>query len=929
MAPIPRLRYLSLLFVSATLFECPSGVFAQTTGHVTQDRLRSGRVIGDPLAVTSLSSTYDLFPDASLVDFSYLLDPPAGKRGFVGVGSEGRLQFEDGTPARFWGVVIDQQNVNIPKYLIDQVLETLARAGVNVIRLHSLDNRTGERYGVVRHHLIDEAHPRHGTSRYLDEDIRDRVDYWIAAAKRRGIYTYLGFRAYRTFREGDGVPNADSLDRAARPYAIFNKRLIELQKEFIDSFAVAHVNPYTGLSYAQDPAIVCFEIVNEDDLLFRPNVWMGMPQPYWTEFNRLWNEWLTERYASTPRLKAAWTNAAGISALAAGESLEKKTVRLPSMDLMPFEQASLTPYYDPLRSPARRSDAVRFALHLQARYFEEIRDHCRSRGIKVPLNAVVRTDLKPMTFSVHRGLDMTAGNAYFDHPTFQQGQEWLGQEFFTNKNYLTETGSGSFAPYVSQIHWSGTPVAIREWSTFWPNEYRGTSILEAAAYSLFQGIDLVTHFNYTTTGAFTLVGSFGLQADPVRWGMFGLAAKMFLSGDVQQAHRTVALLYSEEDLTAYARYESPLYELAWMHRVVNTTLRDSTRFDFTITSGRSHTTSFSGRNGIIFSLTPYIETQKQQIATERTSIYARSGYPLPMVIMRSDTIVASLGGFQSQTPARWGFRLEDIRAYGYLPLGTNRNNTYSAGFRDTARNVLAVGGIPESQILPLAARIMNETYKTPTLPEMFDQRIYQSDTRELTRNAAQGMMLINTPSFCAVQGVFVPGRRYESGTLAVISQSPIAVVAATSLDGKPLGESSRFIVKMVTVAENHGQHIDTVEVGEMGKRVVLRSRGGFPVLTRGKASTQPTSVWLNGKKLVDVYLQNGTWELLVDREAGTYALASDTPNIRFHLHPDEPERPLMQTRYLYGREPLTPSEVTTNVVYPGFSKYILLTHLRR
>jgi hypothetical protein len=134
---------------------------------------------------------------------------------------------------------------------------------------------------------------------------------------------------------------------------------------------------------------------------------------------------------------------------------------------------------------------------------------------------------------------------------------------------------------------------------------------------------------------------------------------------------------------------------------------------------------------------------------------------------------------------------------------------------------------------------------------------------------------------------------------------------------------------MVTVAENHGQHIDTVEVGGMGRRVVLRSRGGFPVLTRGKASTQPTSVWLNGKKLVDVYLHNGTWELLVDREAGTYAFASDTPNIRFHLQPDEPERPLMLTRYLYGREPLTPSEVTTNVVYPGFSKYILLTHVKR
>jgi len=912
----------------ALLLSCVMGslhVYSQPKGSVGLERERNGNYQGDPLTVKTLNPNVDLFPDASLVDFSYLLEPPAGRRGFVRVGPDARLQFEDATPARFWGVVIDQQNIGIPKHMIDIVLETLARAGVNMIRLHAMDNRTGERYGVVRQNIIDEAHPN--SSRYLDEEVRDRVDYWIGAAKKRGIYSYLGFRAFRTFRGGDGVPNADSLDRGARPYAIFNKRLIELQKEYIDSLAVFHTNPYTGLTYANEPAIACFELLNDDDMLFRPEVWSAMPQPYWSEFNRLWNEWLIGRYKTTARLKAAWTNSGGISALASQESLERRNVRLPSMDLMSFEQATLSPYYDPVRSPARRSDAVRFAMEVQSRYFKELRDHAVQRGIKVPLHASVRTDLKPMTFTVRAGLDMTSGNVYQDHPAFLAGEEWMGQEFFTNRNYLAESGSSGFAPSIAKYHWSDKPGAIREWSTCWPNVYRGGSILETAAYSLFQGFDLVTHFNYTTVGSMMGIGTFGLQADPVRWGMFGLAAKMFLSGDVRQAQRTVAILFSEEDLTTYANYESPLYQLAWMHKVVNRSqdARHAESADLTITSGRSHTGRFEGRNGILFALTPFVDTQKQRVATERMSLYAQAGYPLPMVIMRSDTILASLGGFESQARARWGFRIEDVNSHGYIPIGSDRQNVYSAGFRDTVRNVLALGGIPEQHVLPLAARMMNETYKTPTLPEMFDGKIFQSDTRELTRKAGQGLLLIHTKTFCAIQGALGTGKRLEAGVLAVTSQSPVGVLAATSLDGAPLDSSSIVLLKMTTVAENYGQVLDTVDLPSMGKRVLLRSRGGFPVTTKGVPTQQPTTVWLNGKKFVDVYMKNGTWEIVMDRTKKQYAIYSDTPNIRLHLYPDEPAKKATLVRYLHAREPLSPQEASTDLIYPGFSKYIGLT----
>lgn len=909
--------------ISLILWFSFTTIFAQPRGFVTVDRQKSGRYADDPLTVKSLNPAYDIFPDASLVDFSYLLDPPAGKHGFVKVTTDGRLQFENGKPARFWGVVIDQQSLNIPKYMIDMVLEALARAGVNMIRLRSLDGRISAKAGLIQQNIFDEGVPNQTVSRYFDTDFRDRVDYWIGAAKKKGMYAYVGFRSYRIFKGEDGVANADSLEQGGRMYAIFNQRLIELQKEYIDSLAIYHINPYTGLSYAQDPTIVTFELSNEDDLLSRPDVWSKMPQPYWNEFNLLWNNWLRERYKSTAGLKAAWTNSAGITALSSLESIEKRNIRLPSMENLSFEQAMLAPYHDPLRSPARRMDAVRFAMSVQEKYFKQLSEHCRERGIRVPLNAIVRTDLRPMTATAAKNLDMISGDTYFDVPSFLQDKT---VEYYSNNNYFTENSSAGFAPAVAQYHWSDRPAAVREWSTSWPNIFRGSSVLETAAYSLFQGIDIVTYSDYTTAGNVTSISTFGLQADPVRWGMFSLAAKMFLGGDVQQAQRTVGIIFSEEDISTYSSYESPLYQLAWMHRVINITDEDAKEkpLDFFITAGRSHRTQFRGDNGLIYALTPYVGTQRQQIGNERNSLYARSGYPLSITILKNDTIFSSLGGSLLQIPTRWGFKMSEIQNHGFLPVGNNRAKTFSAGFRDTVRNVLGLGGVSESQVLPFAIGMLNDTYKTPMSVELFDQKIYQTDTGELTRNSALGYMTISAKNFCALQGALTVGEKYEAGVFSVVSQSPVAVIAATSLDNKPLGESSLFVVKMVTAAENFGQALDTVAMPGFGKRVVVCSRGDFPVVTKGVATEKPTSIWLNGKKLADVYLQNGTWEIVFDLSAKQYELYCDTPNIRFDLFPDQPRQSLKMTRYLYGRESLGPQIVESSFVYPGYSKYVKL-----
>src|SRR5579862_3475711 len=75
-----------------------------------------------------------LFPDSSIVDFSYLLDAPAGKNGFLTVDSNGHFAWPSGDRARFWGVNISNRSVWVPQEVVDKVVDVLARAGVNMVR---------------------------------------------------------------------------------------------------------------------------------------------------------------------------------------------------------------------------------------------------------------------------------------------------------------------------------------------------------------------------------------------------------------------------------------------------------------------------------------------------------------------------------------------------------------------------------------------------------------------------------------------------------------------------------------------------------------------------------------------------------------------------------------------------------------------------
>lgn len=896
----------------------------------------------DPLAARPLNPNFDLYPDSSLVDFSVLLDPPAGKRGFVTVGDDGHFRFADGTRARFWGVVITQEHIDIPKRRIDEVVDALARAGCNMVRFHSLDNRAGYEFGFVRRTIIDDAPPNDRDTQHFDAEYRDRLDYWISRLKERGIYSFIVLRAFRQFREGDGVENAAALPRAARPMAFFNKRLIELQVQFARDLLFSRKNPYTGLPLGADPAVALIELFNEDSLFSRPNLWHSMPEPYQSEFQGLWTDYLKRSYGSTAKLAEAWTDADGKSALRPDETLEAGNIALPDMTLNEsFTAAQGADHTDPAKSPARRRDAIRFAVELQRNYFKQMTTALRDMGLKVPCTGVVSGPVIPDTFSVAQELGFTAENMYQEHPHFEPGREWLPPYYYGNQNYVSEVSPHSGMPFIARYRWSGKPLAVREWATCWPNSARATSMMEMAAYGRLQDWDALLYFAYYTTGDFTRLGPFTLGNDPSRWGLFGVAAQVFLGADtVAPAQRTVQVAWSAEDMAAHGSWVEQFHNLAYVHRVENTVLKPdgtSPGADLTILGGRSHATGWKGERALIWSAADFVTASRRERAVADATVWARSGYKFDAEATSGVTLRFNGIGFGDGETTRVGdatvFAVPALRAARLHPIGVSPDKQWAMGGYHEQRKNLVFGKLPADLVVRFALDLTNHWYDTPMSHVDLDRGIWRSDTGQIVRNTRQGVLTVDAPAVQVIQGEFTTNTAVEtpSGYLQVVSQSPLGVIAVLALDAKPLEESQRYLIKMVTVARNRKETLVPAAHPAMKGKWVMQAEGGAPIVTEGRPlEGRATVVALGGHEVVAAGLENGTWELLVDEAAKKAYLSCDTPNTPFRVSLPRGSAPasVLRMRRFQNETPVAAEEerVSGMFKYPGWAKYISLEY---
>ena len=244
--------------------------------------------------------SYDGPDNAS--SMAHLLDAPAGKHGFIRV-EDGRFVTDAG-PIRLHATNLTGP-ANFPSHAdADQMAARLARFGINCVRLHYMDAEYGN---FKDEKLLGIIADDPTTQRNLDPAQLERLDYMIAAFKKRGIYVNVNLHVARWWDDRDGFSGKDRRPGFDKGLDNFEPRMIELQEEYARKL-LAHVNPYTGLAYAQDPCVAMVELNNENALcrFYFSGAIDQLPDPYAAELRAQWNAWLGKKYTSTTALFDAW-----------------------------------------------------------------------------------------------------------------------------------------------------------------------------------------------------------------------------------------------------------------------------------------------------------------------------------------------------------------------------------------------------------------------------------------------------------------------------------------------------------------------------------------------------------------------------------------------------------------------------------------------
>ena len=245
----------------------------------------------------------------SALDTSALNPAPAGAAGRIAV-KDGAFVTADGRPLRFFGVNLASDDAFPTAADAELLARRLAKAGINIVRLHHMDNSWGVGTG-------GSLWPKDRPERLdLDPAQLDKVHRLIAILARHGIYANINLKVSKTLSAADGFPPAVSeFPDFQKRVDFFDRRMIELQKDFARRLLTTK-NPYTGLAPVDDPAVAIVEINNENSVLgyFTRDLGHGtdrFPEPFRADLQARWNTWLAARYADTATLVAAWTEPAG------------------------------------------------------------------------------------------------------------------------------------------------------------------------------------------------------------------------------------------------------------------------------------------------------------------------------------------------------------------------------------------------------------------------------------------------------------------------------------------------------------------------------------------------------------------------------------------------------------------------------------------
>lgn len=458
---------------------------------------------------------------------------------------------------RFWGMNMCFGG-NYPTHEQARTLaRRFAKLGINLLRITHTDTQyapTG---------LLDAKYP--GQMR-IDPERLERLDFFIAELKKRGIYVELSVHVARFPLMGKmGVPMLDA-DRFSfgAGVPLWNEKFVAAEKRFARDF-LGHVNPYTGKAYTVEPAVALVEMLNENGILcaWRENhfrqTWSSAMT---TDLQTCWNAFLSAKYQTTERLRLAWSAAgqsqpgAGAVALPPDQSLESKNVAM-----------LLTPSDATRRTDAVAADFIDFLYQIDRQYFACLYDFLKNElGCTHPIKGTQVEHYSSM-FSQAQ-CDFIDTHSYWQHPQFPN-KAWDAKEWVIGNIPLVNHFGGYAAGFNETLvdmagrRVRGKPYNVSEYCHPAPNTYCAEEIPMIASFAAFQDWDGITLFSYAHTSAGDyrsdrIAKFFDRIGHPVKLVTMPFGALAFRRGDVAPGSQELVVGATLDDekrwqLTGYGK----------------------------------------------------------------------------------------------------------------------------------------------------------------------------------------------------------------------------------------------------------------------------------------------------------------------------------------------------------------------------------------
>ncbi len=425
------------------------------------------------------------------------LDTPAGRYGRI-TRQDDKLIY-NGKAIKLWGINLCYSACAPDKELADRRAAFYPKYGINSVRLHKYADGSGWS-GIQTKDSFAE----------FDPAALDRMDYQIAKFKEAGIFIKLSAHF--------GTIKAGPVDKRDIPYikefGAYDKRKNriscphsayfyspEIQNLHIRQTVnlLRHRNPYTGLTYAEDPAIYVIEIINEQSILFYTTMGPLQKSPTLRRFVAgQFSDWLKTKYGSHDGLLRAWGQKAldGFQneGFTAGEHLNKRNI-LPLGNPWYWNPVQINGSQRYRRQ--RLLDSLEFLYLLQRKAYDRYVQAVRKAGYSGEILGSNWQAGRALSHYANLHTDYLVG-MIDRHNYFGGGKK---NQIF-NASMLSVPGSGMLSAGMQQV--IDRPFMLSEWIHVFPNEWGAEGVAIIAAYGMgLQGWDVSYMFQNRDDGVFS------------------------------------------------------------------------------------------------------------------------------------------------------------------------------------------------------------------------------------------------------------------------------------------------------------------------------------------------------------------------------------------------------------------------------------------